>query len=275
MKAYSLIRQQPWYRREAFASGLRKAGYEVLMRSPDRAQSGDVLVIWNRYAGNHEIATRFEHEGGRVFVAENGYVGHEGTSPKFDVHPGGPQPHHYYALAWGGHNGQGAWPMGDASRLEELALPKESLRGDGHVLVLPNRSFGIPGRIMPSDWPMKTAARLRKQTKREVRVRAHPGNNAPKRPLTEDLKGAWATVVWTSGAGVHAIIRGIPTFCDAPFWIMKGAAASGQVDEPTVPDQTPHLVSMAWAQWKISEIESGAAFAALLKEDASGNATIR
>lgn len=265
MKAYSLIRDKPWYRREAFSAGLKAAGYEVLLRGPVRAEPGDVLVIWNRYGGNDSVASRFEKEGGRVLVAENGYIGRGGTAPKFDVHPAGPKPDHYYALALGGHNGQGIIPTGGSERLAALELPMKPWREDGeHILVLPNRSFGLPGRMMPPDWHQTAAKRLQARTKRSVRTRLHPGNDAPARPLEVDLEGAWAAVVWTSSAGVRALVEGVPVFCEAPFWICKDAGAGGTLDAPEMPDRIPALERMAWAQWTCAEIESGEPFVRLL-----------
>jgi hypothetical protein len=264
-RAWNLLRPQPWYRHKAFSQGLSRAGFEVSERAPREGRPGDVLLIWNRYGTGHALATQFEAEGGTVLVAENGYLGAGGTSPKFDVHPGGPKPHHYYALAVGGHNGQGDWPDGGPERFEALGVvPKPWRQDGGHVLVCPNRSFGVPGRIMPADWAEATATRLRRETKREVRVRAHPGNDAPKRPLAADLEGAWAAVIWSSGAGLQALVAGVPVFVASGWWVCKGAAARGPIDAPEMPDRLPHLRRMAWAQWRVEEIEAGVPFARLL-----------
>lgn len=265
MQAYCLIREAPWYRREAFTSGLRAAGHNVLLRTPERFGPDTLLVIWNRYAHWHDIACRVEQGGGRVLVAENGYVGAGGGHPKFQVHPAGPKPDHYYALAEGWHNGGGRWPSGGAERWERLGVELKPWRSTGeHILICPNRSFGPPSRAMHPDWAARCAERLRKQTKRPIRIRAHPGNNAPKRPIEADLEGAWAVVVWSSSAGVHALIAGVPVFCEAPFWVVKDAAARGSVDAPEMPEREPHLARMAWAQWTCEEIATGEPFRRLL-----------
>lgn len=271
-KAYNLIRDQPWYRRAAFSDGLRAAGFDVVDRGLAAARPGDVLVIWNRYGSGHEVATRFEAAGGIVLVAENGYLGRGGTSPKFDVHPKGPRPEHYYAVAMGGHNGQGTWRDGGSERWATLAVEIKPWRSKGdHILVCPNRSFGYPGRIMPVDWAPRTAERIRKSTGRPVRIRAHPGNDAPKRTLQTDLEGAWAVVIWSSGAGLHALLAGVPTFVESGWWICKDAEASGSYDAPIVPERFPSFRRLAWAQWRIDEIQRGEPFAHLLaaaREDA-------
>lgn len=263
MKAYSLIREQPHYRRQAFDAGLKNAGFEVIQGTVGRARPGDVLVIWNRYASFHEQATIFEKEGGTVLVAENGYIGKGGTSPKFDVAAGGTD-QSYYAFAAHHHNGGGVWPVGGPERFEALGLDLKPWRQGGeYILVCPNRSFGVPGRMMHPDWAERCAERLRKAQPLPVRVRPHPGNNAPVKPLAEDLAGAAAVVIWSSSAGVHALVAGIPVVCEAPFWVAKPGAFSRAAElerfDPVGTDiaRRAALERMAWAQWTISEIETG------------------
>lgn len=265
MKAFSLIRDMPWYRRQAFELGLKRAGYEVIRREPLNGCEGDVLLIWNRYAMNHLMASNFERRGGRVIVAENGYIGRGGSTPKFSVHPKGPGPDDYYALALGYHNGAGTWPSGGPERFRALCLELAPWRAGGeHVLICPNRSFGVGAQVMHPDWGQRCAERLSKTTRRPVRIRAHPGNDAPKRPLAEDLRGAWAVMVWGSSVAVHSLAAGIPTFIEAPNQILKGAGASGSIDDPKLPERLPHFERMAWAQYTCAELESGEPFKRLL-----------
>ena len=277
MKAYCLIRSQPWYRREAFTTGLRMAGLEVKTGQPDRIDRDTVVLMWNRYAENHQIAERVEQGGGTVLVAENGYVGRGGTTPKFDVH-GGVEQGHYYALAIGGHNGSGRWKQGGPERFEALGVDLKPWRTGGeYILVCPSRNFGRPDMLMPTFWADQTIRALRKFTKLPIRVRDHPGNNEPKRPLAEDLKGAAAVVVWASSAGVHALIEGIPVLCGAPHWICKDAAfdkadafredlASPWMQMGFADCRRRAFERMAWAQWTVEEIASGEPFRYLLSD---------
>ena len=274
-RAYNLLRPQPWYRREAFSRGLRVAGYEVIEDRVEPARPGDVLLIWNRYGGRHEQALAFEHAGGTTLVAENGYIGAGGSEPKFDVHPGGPQPHHYYALAKHYHHGRGEWFSGGPERFSALGLELKPWRTEGdHILICPNRSFGVPPQVMPKDWAERTAARVRQQTERPVRIRRHPGNDAPARRIGEDLRNAWAVVVWSSNVGVQALVAGIPVICMAPFWICKNATQpylSTVEDRPNealrqIEDgiRFDSMTRLAWAQWRLDEIEQGTPFDHLL-----------
>lgn len=277
MRAYCAIRPQPHYRREAFHAGLKAAGYDVRTGVPGNPGDCQVLVIWNRYDINHQLALMVEKAGGVVLVAENGYLNAGGGTPKFDVHEG-VESGHYYALAKGGHNGSGTWPDRAGghwiaetetygARWRALGIELKAWRTAGkHILVCPNRSFGRPDLIMPPNWAADVERRLKSATKREVRVRPHPGNDRPARPLEADLEGAHAVVIWSSSAGVHALVHGIQVVCEGPAFILKGACARSvrDIDLLCLGEREPHFERLAWAQWTVDEIASGEPFRRLL-----------
>lgn len=267
MRAYCMIRAQPHYRHDAFLSGLAAAGYEVHDRAPDAGRPGDALLIWNRYGAVEQIADRFEAEGGTVIVAENGYINGR--------HDGG----WYYALAIHGHNGSGQWHVGGPERWEALGVNLKPWRTGGeHILVAPNRSFGMRGFIMPQNWGENATETLRGLTRREVRLRLHPGNGKPAVPLERDLDRAHCVVIWSSSVGVKALIEGIPVVCCAPWWICKKAtlpldAYGAAIDSPIAfqCDESMDMIrqyameDLAWAQWSVQEIASGEPFRHLLR----------
>lgn len=225
----------------AFAKGLEAADYAFMSENPD------VSVVWGTYKGKPS---------GKVLVAENGYL--DG--------PEGP----YCALAVGGHNGAGKWPEGGPERFQRLGIEFKPWRTDGgHILVCPSR--GISATMpCPKDWTARTVGTLRRYTDREIRVRPHPGNwkklaEHPDVGLAKDLENAWACVIWASTAGLRALVAGIPVIRTAPHWIAEGAAGNdlSQIEAPSMPDRLPVFERLAWAQWSLSEIESGLPFRAL------------
>jgi hypothetical protein len=252
---------------------LRVAGFEVQPREPEGAvRAGDALVIWNRYGRSEQIANRFEREGGIVFCAENGYLGTGGEVPKYAANAG-PKPGLYYALALSQHNGAGRWKTGDAKRFRQLGVSLTPWRQHGdHVLVCPSRGIGSAKLRPPSNWLTDTVQAIQERTKRPVRVRLHPGNGAPKKPLDADLQNAWAVVIWSSSAGVHALVRGIPVVCLAGSWICKRAAYAEikSIDETQVSiSEEQRLAAMndlAWCQFTLEEIASGEPFRHLLSD---------
>jgi hypothetical protein len=254
MRAFCLIRADPVYRREAFVRGLRAVGYDVVGGHHQvLGKPGDVLVIWNRYGEVHEIACRFEKLGGVVLVAENAFLANDRSNRQ------------RYAIARDGHNGSGWWPMPTHDRWTKLGIELKPWQWDGrHILVCPNRSFGMPGFVMPPDWVASVVNRLSRITKRPVRVRPHPGNAPAKKPLAEDFRNAWAVVIWSSSVGCEALVEGIPVFCEAPWWICKGATkgAITDIENPCFgsAERLEAMERLAWAQWHVEEIESGEPF---------------
>lgn len=259
MKAYSMISVRPI---EPYVlAGLSKRGYQIVKGAPKQAALGDVLVLWNRMRGEEKIADRFEHEGGKVIVIENGYFGE--LESKLNTSPP-------YAIAVGGHNGSGSWFVGDEPRFEKFGVEVKPWRRDGeYILVCPNRGIGSAYMKMPTDWPQKIVAKLKTHTRMPVKLRPHPGNWRKRPatiPLASDLAGARLCVIWSSSAGVQALIEGVPVIYGAPCWVCQGAASRGisWLENPWHGDRAATFESMAWAMWTREEIEQGVPFEKLL-----------
>lgn len=261
MLAYVNIKTDPCYRRQAFVVGLGRLGYSITARMPSSISKKDVMVTWNRHGQNDRDAERFSAAGGRVLVTENGYCG---------VDKEGRQ---YYALALDQHNAAGKWHVGEEDRFAKLGIELKpwQINPNGHILVCGQRGIGSRTMASPTAWHNKIAAELQHVTKRPVRIRHHPGatpRTYRQVPLTEDLKGAYAVVIWSSGAGVKALIEGIPVFYCAPYWIGGDAARRGikEIDMPQRSDQLRKTAfeKLAWAQWSVAELESGEPFERLL-----------
>jgi len=265
MIAMCVIRQEPHYRRDAFVNGLRRAGYTLTDHGRPSGKE-DLLIIWNRYGANGAMADRWEDAGGTVLVAENGYIGKDSNS------------HQLYALAVHGHNGSGRWPVGDEDRWTPLNIPLQPWvkRVEGYSLICGQRGIGTKLMASPPDWHKKAYHSLSGRQLNDLRIRLHPGNNAPTISLDQDLSGASDCVIWSSSSGVRALTLGIPVRYDAPHWVCSGAAEkltwSGEAKLPVGDDDTrlAALKRMAWAQWRIAELETGEPFVRLREFILSG-----
>lgn len=255
MRAVCLIRKEPYYRRDAFEKGLQRVGFNVVKSFPGTSFCNgptDWLVMWNRQGGNEALADTWEARGGTVIVAENGYL------QKVDKT--------HYAISVHGHNGSGWFPVGDEDRFTKLGFPlkqwRSDDRGDGKLfpddyeLVCGQRGIGSRTMRSPAQWAEKKVKRLQGQGFK-TKLRPHPGNFAPKVPLINDLHGAAACHVWSSAAGIMAIVEGIPTYHSAPKWIGAGA---GPITQGLV------LRRMAHGQWHHEEIAAGEPFARVIAE---------
>lgn len=256
-RAWVTLRPLPHYRREAFAEGLKAEGYRIeLSDPPGQVAREDVVVIWNRYGTGELTALAADRAGAAVLVAENAYLG-EG-----------------YALALDQHNGAGRWFPGGPERWGALGLEPAPWRRDGdHILLLPQRGIGPNGVAMPMGWTEETLAALRGRTRRPLRVREHPGRHAPERSLEDDLAGAWCAVTWGSGAGLRALLAGVPVFNQLPRWIGATAAtplSGADLERPRRGDRLGMLQRLAWAQWSVEEIARGVPFRHLLSAARQG-----
>ncbi|OFX02442.1 MAG: hypothetical protein A3E78_10990 [Alphaproteobacteria bacterium RIFCSPHIGHO2_12_FULL_63_12] len=247
------IPQSVYYRRAAFVAGLEKSGFRVTEKAKPDPRPGDVLVIWNRHR-DIRAASAYEKAGAAIIVAENGYIGRDGEGRQF------------YALARSHHNGGGTWFVGEEDRWSRLGVPIKPWRESGDfILVLPQRGIGPPGVAMPRPWTGEVVRRLRHATQRPIRVRPHPGKE--KSDPSPDFVDCWAAVTWGSGAGIKAIVAGIPVFHEFERWIGAPAArfGIGDLENPFLGDRMPMLQRLAYAQFTIDEISTGEPFRCLLQ----------
>ncbi len=193
MLAALRIRQQPHYRRSAFVAGLERLGYRIECAGQPQS-CRDLLVLWNRMGPDDRDAERWQRDGGTVLVCENGYLGTDASGRQF------------YAISVGQHH-QG---IADDDR-HGPSVELQPWRKDGeHILVCAQRGIGSRLMASPPQWHVRIMDRLRGLTDRPLRLRMHPGNQTPKRSLQDDLQGAYACCVWSSGAGVKALALGVP-----------------------------------------------------------------
>ncbi len=251
-RACLLLRHAPHTKFKAFERGLKRLGYEVSDNS-SLPRENDILLMWNRYHRNEVHAREYERVGGKVIVAENGWIGKiDGCKP--------------IALCIGHHNGKGKWFVGETDRWSKCGIElqpwREEERGE-HILLLPQRGFGEEGVKMPQGWLSETMKRVARISRRPILVRNHPGTEKPKDP---DFSGAWCAITWASGAAIKALAAGIPVFYEMPYWLGQSAAREGidLIERPFMPDRLPMFRRLAWAQWSPLEIETGEPFVELL-----------
>lgn len=243
------IRPEPFYRREAFESGLKRLGYAVAPRTnPDprlRPESrDDLLILWNKKRGHDEtMAHLWEKQGGTVIVAENGYLQ--------------PVDKTYYALSTHGHNGSGWFPVGADDRFAKLGFTVKPPRdGGGYILVREQRGIGSELMASPLGWGQKMVEVLKRHAPFPVRLMAHPGDKGKLEKDLAAMAGARSVVIWSSAIGVRALVEGVPVQHFAPHWICETWAK----------DREAALQRMAHAQWHFDEIASGEPFARMKAE---------
>ena len=264
--AWITLRHQPPYRSDAFAAGLEGLGFKVSMGFPSAGEvkPQDVVVVWNlnpRYRGAAHEAKR---SGAALVVAENGYI------------PKNHSTELWYALARDGHNGSGFWFIGKEDRWADLGrtiLPWKK-NPKGHLLIADQR--GIGSEIMKCPRPFiepllpkleRIFARHNKKDRPHFRFRLHPGRHKSQTTLAQDMEGARAVITWASNTANEALLAGYPTFRVAPFHVNDAALTDlSLLPNPPETDRLTAFRKLAWAQWSLSEIETGVAFKSLLRD---------
>lgn len=232
-KAHIQLRFSMTERVRAVTHGLRRLGFDVEQSVSTQPGPKDICVVWNRIAQGDAMARAFERSGNPVLVLENASFGNSFA--------GGAWLH----CARNFHNTAGRFPIGGHTRWDALNIDLAPWRTEGERVILPQRGIGPSEVRMPREWPMAQKGRLR----------PHPGTR-PCVPLREDLARAQTVVTWGSGAAILACMWGIRVEWSMPNWV--GA------HEPNDESRLAMLRRLAWCNWRMSEIESGEAFARLL-----------
>lgn len=238
MKAWLNLRFTVPARRAIFTRGLERLGYSVVDGITTKPGEKDILVTWNRIREAQHAANVFEERGLPVVVTENATWGNHFAGAD------------WYTLTRGYHNTAGTFPIGEGTRWDSLGVELKPFRESGEAVILAQRGIGPPAVAMPHNWIKQVSFSYP-----GARVRPHPGTG-PCKPLLEDLANAGRVVTWGSGAAVLALAEGIKVTSFMPRWI-------GEQDN-TEAGRLAMFQRLAWAQARLSEIESGVALARIL-----------
>jgi len=164
----------------------------------------------------------------------------------------------------------------------DLNLNLKPWRSSGnHILLCLQRNGGWSmGGISSIDWMNNTINDIRKYSNRPIVVRAHPGDKkiksilkinhknvslSTKENLVDDLRGAWATVVYNSSPSVASIIEGVPAFLtdSIPQHSQSFGVANtdiSNIENPIMLDRQAWIERLAMCHWKFDELKSGEAW---------------
>ena len=186
-----------------------------------------------------------------------------------------------------------------SDRWNKFAIQKhiklKEYRKDGdHILICCNRGSGGYSAfgINAANWAIETATELRKHTERTIVIRLHPGARADLKkkdykrlmsfahqahsiritglsktePLINDIRGAWATVIFTSTAGAMSLIEGVPVFVCHPSSYLNSVNAGklSDIENPKLYNRETFLHKLAYTQWNIEELKDGTFFRSIM-----------
>lgn len=249
----------------AFCRGAERLGHQIV----NHDQKADVAVIWSqvwagRMRNNHRVWQHFRENNRPVLVLEVGTLRRGST----------------WKLGLNGLNGVAYWGQGqDPARPQRLGITLKPWRDRGQaIVILMQRSDSEQWADMPTAqvWLDQTVAQLRSKTDRGIVIRPHPrqkihiptgcGVHNPQQlintyddyDLASSLADAWAVVNANSGAGVSAILQGVPLFCTASSLAAPVANLSiDTINDPLRPSRESWLIDLCHTEWTTAELESG------------------
>lgn len=239
----------------AMARGLREHGVEAAFFRDNPAHDADFAVVWGERI-RIRMADRFKKP---ILVMERGYLG-----DRFK----------YTSLGWDGLNGRAEWPkIDDRSRWDTnfSDLIHDWRRNDGYALIMGQ----VPGDaalngVSIGGWYTDVACKLH-GLGWDVRFREHPlqvqrgaaRSDVPHAPtiegsLVDALNSAGLVVTYNSTSGVNAMLYGCPVHAeDCGSMVYPLASHDLKIN---MPYRLKHFHRMAWMQWSMNEIKSGAAW---------------
>ena len=165
---------------------------------------------------------------------------------------------------------------------KDLNLKLKPWRSDGkHILLCLQRNGGWSMQGLDSvNWMNQTIMDIRKYSSRPIIIRAHPGDKkiksilkinhknvflSTKEKLTDDLIGAWATVVYNSSPSVASAIEGVPVFLTDPQPKNSQSFDIANIDisnieNPVLLDRQHWIEKISMCHWKFDELKSGKAW---------------
>lgn len=167
------------------------------------------------------------------------------------------------------------------SRNTGLTLKDYQTSGN-YILICLQRNGGWSMRGLDvMQWCNTVIKELRRYTDRPIVVRGHPGDKKlqtylklnmlgvtisnTQRPIQEDLKNAWATVIYNSSPGVASLIEGVPVFAldPDPNYSQYSEVVNhklADIESPKTYDRQLWVERISMSHWNFAELISGEAW---------------
>lgn len=165
---------------------------------------------------------------------------------------------------------------------QNLALTLKPWRPNAnHILICLQRHGGWSMRGLSTlEWLDATIKKIRVTSQRHIIVRAHPNDKkiqsllkisypnvslSRQKNIIDDLKNAWATVVYNSSPSVASAIEGVPVFLTdlVPRHSQSFEIANidlSLIENPSMPERQAWIEKLSMCHWNFSELRSGEAW---------------
>ena len=194
----------------------------------------------------------------------------------------------YLRLSYDGifpNTGEYCYDNPDPKRWEQIrkniGFDLRPWRNDGnHILICLQRNGGWSMKgLGVVDFFKNTVNEIRKYSDRPIVVRTHPGDKkallyskdivgknislSNNKSLEQDLKNAWASVVYNSSPSVASVIEGVPCFVLDSEYSQSADVANLElkdIENPNMPERLPWVQKLAQCHWNNTELANGTAW---------------
>jgi hypothetical protein len=271
-----------------FINGVNLSGDRGILSNDMRLQNADVAVIQGYVHEDGKTAPHLifrrqvlEHQkktsGRTIIIDSNLFLYKDLTKDKG-----------YLRLSYDGifpNTGEYCYDNPDPARWEQIKrdidMDLKPWRSNGkHILICLQRNGGWSMRGTDVvNFFRETVQKIRAYSSRPILVRTHPGDkkaNIYVRELTgtnvkvsmnttllDDLKNAWATVVYNSSPSVASVIEGIPAFVLDPTHSQSAEVSNydlSQIENPNLPDRLHWVRKLSQCHWTQEELANGTAW---------------
>lgn len=164
----------------------------------------------------------------------------------------------------------------------DLGISLKPWRTQGqHILICLQRNGGWSMKGLDViTWMNTVINKIREHSNRPIIVRAHPGDKKIKsilkinyknvflstqESLKEDLRNAWATIVYNSSPSIASIIEGVPAFitdpdpaCSQSFEVSNTDLS--MIENPILKERQNWIERLSMCHWNFDELKSGTAW---------------
>lgn len=263
-------------------AGIGEMGDDATLIAPeefkaDAGHSFDAVVVFSLGIFGGAIWSYYRKRGVPVFVVEQGH-----TDRATQHVPGAQWERKYHQFGIDGLNWLPAHAPDDRREALGIDYKKASWgKRDGYILFLAQKPGDAQhGGVNVRQFLQDAMTEARQHTQRAFVYRIHPkdatgalpeGDYFTHRPsdmtLQESFDGAHSVVTFNSNGGLHAVLRGIPTFCTrSAIYADMACSDLSKIDTGYTPDRDVWINTMnriAYAQWTEPELATGQPWAYL------------
>lgn len=246
---------------QAMLQGLAVLGIEAV------PNHGETVATEHVACWGWRLGRRLRAQGKEVLVMERGYLGDRFA---------------WTSLAWNGLNGRAEFPEypNDGGARFNAHYTLQPWFSDGKYALLMGQ---VPGDaslrgIDLTAWYEDAAVKANNAYEMPVLFREHPMairrgiNRTPhltqpsRGTLVDALSGAAVVITFNSNSAVDAVCAGIPAVA-MDEGSMAWPVAAHRIGDLLMPNRNAWAHRLAWCQWSMEEIASGAALVGLLKRE--------